>query len=105
MFLYFTEASLPPLCAVLGSLLISIPMQLYGRRITLVGISIPYVLGLYLMGISYYVSGIPLLFAGRILTGLATGAAAPTAQIYVSQVSGGRCSSFLMNDQLMISRR
>ena len=43
-----------------------------------------------MMGLSYYIGGIALLFAGRVLTGLATGAAAPTAQIYVSECSSPR---------------
>ena len=76
-------ASLPPLCAIFGSLLISFPMQLYGRRLTLAMISIPYVIGFYLMGLSYYVNCMPLLFIGRVITGLLTGASAPTSQIYV----------------------
>lgn len=65
-------------------------MQLYGRRVTLAGISIPYILGFYLMGLSYYVNWTPLLFVGRIITGVLTGASAPTAQIYV------RINTFLL---------
>ncbi len=76
-------ASLPPLCAIFGSLMIAFPMEMYGRRMTLATISIPYVLGFYLMGLSYYVDWAPLLFIGRIITGLITGASAPTSQIYV----------------------
>ena len=59
-------------------------MQAYGRRMTLVGISVPYILGFYLMGLSYYANWTPLLFIGRVITGLLTGASAPTSQIYVS---------------------
>jgi MFS family permease len=80
--LLFT-ASLPPLCAIFGSLMIALPMELFGRRLTLATISIPYILGFYLMGLSYYVNWTPLLFIGRVITGVLTGASAPTSQIYV----------------------
>lgn len=77
-------ASLPPLCAIFGSLLIALPMELYGRRMTLATISIPYILGFYLMGLSYYFNSIPVLFVGRLITGLISGASVPTSQIYVT---------------------
>jgi facilitated trehalose transporter len=77
---------LPPLCAIFGSLLIAYPMEMYGRRMTLATMSIPYVLGFYLMGLSYYVDWAPLLFIGRTITGLITGASAPTSQIYVTNI-------------------
>lgn len=79
-------ASLSPLCAVLGSLCISRPMEMYGRRLTLVGTSVPFIVGFYLMGLSYYVNYTPLLYIGRVITGLVTGAATPPAQIYVSLI-------------------
>jgi facilitated trehalose transporter len=63
--------------------MIAFPMEFFGRRMTLATISIPYVLGFYLMGLSYYVNWTPLLFIGRVITGLLTGASAPTSQIYV----------------------
>ena len=66
--------------------MIAFPMEMYGRRMTLATISIPYVLGFYLMGLSYYVDWAPLLFIGRIITGLITGASAPTSQIYVISI-------------------
>ncbi len=75
------------MCAIFGSLLIALPMQVYGRRMTLVGISVPYVIGFYLMGLSYYVDWAPLLFIGRVITGILTGASAPTSQIYVCPFS------------------
>ncbi|KAK4029896.1 hypothetical protein OUZ56_022854 [Daphnia magna] len=82
--------SLPPLCAIFGSLLIAFPMEMYGRRMTLATISIPYILGFYLMGLSYYVKSTSLLFIGRVITGLLTGASTPTSQIYVSECSSPR---------------
>jgi len=59
-------------------------MQLYGRKMTLVGISVPFILGFYLMGAAYYLVSPVLLFIGRVITGLAAGASPPTAQIYVT---------------------
>ncbi|XP_057379573.1 facilitated trehalose transporter Tret1-2 homolog [Daphnia carinata] len=82
--------SLPPLCAIFGSLLIAFPMELYGRRMTLASLSIPYVLGFYLMGLSYYLHSAAVLFVGRVITGLITGASSPTSQIYVSECSSPR---------------
>ncbi|XP_046649044.1 facilitated trehalose transporter Tret1-2 homolog isoform X2 [Daphnia pulicaria] len=82
--------SLPPLCGIFGSLMIAFPMEFFGRRMTLATISIPYVLGFYLMGLSYYVNWTPLLFIGRVITGLLTGASAPTSQIYVSECASPR---------------
>ncbi|KAI9559970.1 hypothetical protein GHT06_013978 [Daphnia sinensis] len=82
--------SLPPLCAIFGSLLIAFPMELYGRRMTLATLSIPYVVGFYLMGLSYYLHSATVLFVGRVITGLITGASSPTSQIYVSECSSPR---------------
>ena len=79
-------ASIAPLCALLGCLLISLPMQLYGRRLTLIGSSIPFMLGFFMMGMSHYANSVPLLFCGRILTGLVSGAMVPNAQIYVISI-------------------
>jgi len=87
------SASLPPLCAIFGSLMIAYPMEMYGRRMTLATISVPYVLGFYLMGLSYYMDWAPLLFIGRIITGLITGASAPTSQIYVVNFPTTKISS------------
>jgi len=65
-------------------------MEMYGRRLTLVGTSIPYAAGFYLMGLSYYINYTPLLYIGRVITGLVTGASTPPAQIYVSECSSPR---------------
>jgi len=65
-------------------------MEMYGRRLTLVGTSVPFIVGFYLMGLSYYVNYTPLLYIGRVITGLVTGAATPPAQIYVSECSSPR---------------
>lgn len=81
--LYRCIASMTPLCALFGSLLISIPMQLFGRKKALIGLSIPFVAGFLLMGLAYYSRHKAQLYVGRILTGLMNGAATPAAQIYV----------------------
>lgn len=74
---------MPPLCAIFGSVLIAFPMEMYGRRLTLATISIPYIVGFYLMGLSYYINSTILLFVGRIATGLMIGASMLPSQIYV----------------------
>ncbi|XP_057373492.1 facilitated trehalose transporter Tret1-2 homolog [Daphnia carinata] len=82
--------SMPPLCAIFGSVLIAFPMEMYGRRLTLATISIPYIVGFYLMGLSYYINSTILLFIGRIATGLMIGASMLPSQIYVSECSSPR---------------
>lgn len=79
----FRLASMTPLCALFGSLLISIPMQLFGRRISLMGIAVPFFLGFHIMGFTYFGRHKAQLYIGRIMTGLMNGAATPAAQIYV----------------------
>jgi facilitated trehalose transporter len=58
-------------------------MQYLGRRSTLIGVSIPFILGFILMGLSYHVVSLVPLYIGRALTGLMNGASLPAAQIYV----------------------
>lgn len=74
---------MPPLCALLGALLIGYPMQRYGRKVALVGLSVPFFLGFVLMGFTYFGRHKAMLFIGRLMSGLMNGAATPASQIYV----------------------
>jgi MFS family permease len=74
---------MPPLCALAGALLIGYPMQRYGRRTALIGLSVPFFLGFILMGFTYLVQHKAILFIGRLMSGLMNGAATPASQIYV----------------------
>ena len=76
-------ASLPPLSAIFGSLMIMALMQYFGRKAALIMISIPYILGFLLMGFTYFVRHKSTLFIGGILAGLVVGSSTPAAQIYV----------------------
>lgn len=76
-------ASLPPLSAIFGSLMIMALMQYFGRKAALIMISIPYILGFLLMGFTYFFRHKSTLFIGGILTGLVVGSSTPAAQIYV----------------------
>ncbi len=83
MALFFLIAAMPPLCALVGALLIGYPMQRFGRRIALIGLSVPFFLGFILMGFTYLVQHKSILFIGRLMSGLMNGAATPASQIYV----------------------
>ena len=76
-------AAMPPLCALAGALLIGYPMQRFGRRTALIGLSVPFFLGFILMGFTYLVKHKAILFIGRLMSGLMNGAATPASQIYV----------------------
>lgn len=79
-------ASLPPLCSLIGALLISAPMQIYGRRKALIWSSIPFVFGFLIMGFTIYGRHKAQLYVGRIITGLVAGATTPASQIYVRRL-------------------
>lgn len=76
-------ASLPMLGALIGSLLVGIPMQLYGRRKALIGHYILFIVGFLLIGFTYYGRHKSMLYVGRILTGAGAGMTTPASQIYV----------------------
>ena len=76
-------ASLPPLCAIFGSLFVIAPMQIFGRKKALMGLTIPGIIGFLLMGFTVFVRDKSILYVGRILTGLMGGATTPASQIYV----------------------
>ena len=74
---------MPPLCALVGALAISVPLQYLGRRITLIGLTIPFIAGFWLMGFTYFGQHKAMLYVGRLASGLMNGAATPASQIYV----------------------
>ena len=76
-------ASLPPLCALFGSLLASIPMQYLGRRKSLIALCAPIMIGFMLIGFAVFGRHKAMIYVGRIITGLMNGAATPASQIYV----------------------
>lgn len=78
------KASLPPLCALFGSLMVSVPIQYYGRRKSLIGLCVPLMFGFMLMGFTYFARHKSMLYIGRMLTGFMNGAATPASQIYVT---------------------
>uniref|UniRef100_A0A0P5NG88 Sugar transporter n=1 Tax=Daphnia magna TaxID=35525 RepID=A0A0P5NG88_9CRUS len=80
-------ASVPPLCALIGALLATYPLQHFGRRRTLIGLSIPFFIGFLLMGLTYFGRHKAMLYVGRVITGLVNGALTPASQIYISECS------------------
>ncbi|KZS13711.1 Uncharacterized protein APZ42_021097 [Daphnia magna] len=83
-------AAMPPLCALAGALLVGYPMQRYGRRTALIGLSLPFFLGFLLMGFTNLAQHKAILFIGRLLSGLMNGAATPASQIYISECASPR---------------
>lgn len=81
---FYRAASLPPLCAIFGSLMISIPMQYFGRKKALIGLSFAGIIGFLLMGFTFFARHKSILYIGRILTGILVGATTPASQIYVN---------------------
>lgn len=73
-----------PLCALVGALAVSVPMAYFGRRKTLIGLTIPFITGFYLMGFTYFGKHKAMLYIGRLMSGLMNGAATPASQIYVN---------------------
>ena len=76
-------ASLAPLAALFGSLLMIAPLRYFGRRKSLIAISLPALAGFILMGYTRYIRHKEALYVGRIITGLMNGASIPASQIYV----------------------
>ena len=90
--------SLPMFGAMLGALLIGVPMQIYGRRKALVGHYLLFSIGFLLIGFTHFVRHKAMLYAGRFLSGVGNGMTTPASQIYVAECSSpwirGRLGSF-----------
>lgn len=86
---------MPPLCALVGALLVTYPLEHFGRKKTLIGIIAPFMLGFMLMGLTYFSRHKAMLFVGRLITGLVNGALTPSSQIYVSQKTHRLCNTHL----------
>ena len=78
-----STASLPPICAMFGALLIGPLLENFGRKRSLIAITVPYMVSFFLMGFTIYGRNKVQLYVGRIINGLAAGAATPASQIYV----------------------
>ncbi|EFX84289.1 hypothetical protein DAPPUDRAFT_47180 [Daphnia pulex] len=81
---------MPPLCALVGALLISYPLQHFGRRKTLIALCPPFFIGFLLMGLTFFGRHKAMLYVGRLMTGLVNGALTPSSQIYISECSSPR---------------
>ena len=75
---------MPPLCALFGALLVGIPAHIFGRRKTLMGLSVPFFLGFMIMGFTVFGRNKAQLYVGRLLSGTMNGAATPVSQVYVT---------------------
>ncbi|XP_057373147.1 facilitated trehalose transporter Tret1-like [Daphnia carinata] len=84
----FKWISAVPMCgSFFGALVVSIPMQYFGRKKSLVGHYLLYILGFLTVGLTYSGKHKAMLYVGRILQGLAVGCTTPACQIYVSECS------------------
>lgn len=66
-----------------GALVVSIPMQYFGRKKALVGHYLLYIFGFLTVGLTCFGKHKAMLYVGRILQGLAVGCTTPACQIYV----------------------
>lgn len=69
--------------AVIGSLLINVPLQYYGRKKSLVWHYLIFSLGFLITGFTYFIKDKTSLYVGRFLMGFANGCTTPASQIYV----------------------
>lgn len=69
--------------ALVGALAIGVPMQMYGRKMAIIGLSVPFIIGWLLMGLAYWGRHKAMIYIGRVLTGAVGGSATPACQIYV----------------------
>ena len=76
-------ASFPMLGAIVSALIISKPMQYYGRKKTLIAHYLFYIFGFLIMGFTYFGKDKAMLYVGRYLIGLGGGSTTPVCQIYV----------------------
>lgn len=68
-----------------GALMISIPMQYYGRKKALIGHYLFYISGSVILGLTCIGKHKSMLYVGRLLQGLGVGCTTPACQIYVIQ--------------------
>ncbi|XP_045028718.1 facilitated trehalose transporter Tret1 [Daphnia magna] len=84
----FKWISAVPMCgSFFGALVVSIPMQYFGRKKALVGHYLLYIFGFLTVGLTCFGKHKAMLYVGRILQGLAVGCTTPACQIYVSECS------------------
>ena len=72
---------------MVGALLIGPLLENFGRKRSLIFVSVPYIVSFLLMGFTFFSRNSSQLYIGRILNGLAAGAATPASQIYVRYFS------------------
>lgn len=72
---------------MIGALLIVPVLEHFGRRRSLILVTVPYMVSFLLMGFTFFGRNKSQLYIGRILNGLAAGAATPASQIYVRYTS------------------
>ena len=80
--------------ALVGALVVSIPMQYFGRKAALVGHYTLFTTGFLLIGFAFFAHGHQhksiMIYVGRCLTGFAAGCTTPASQIYLSECSSPR---------------
>ena len=69
--------------AIVSAMVISMPMQYYGRKKTLIGHYLFYIIGFLIMGFTYFGKDKAMLYVGRYLIGWGAGSTTPVCQIYV----------------------
>jgi MFS family permease len=79
---------------MVGALLVGPLLEHFGRKRSLILVTVPYMASFLLMGFTFFGRNKSQLYIGRILNGLAAGAATPASQIYVRFINTCFLSSF-----------
>ncbi|KDR07364.1 Solute carrier family 2, facilitated glucose transporter member 8 [Zootermopsis nevadensis] len=80
-------ASVASIATPFGCLLCGPLLDHFGRRIALLALNVPFVLGWFTLALTPSPTSTPLLYLGRILTGIGTGMASVPACVYIAEVT------------------
>ena len=89
------SVSLPPLGAILGSLLSSVSLNFAGRKLSILLTGFIFLLSFLIIGLASIPSSVEMVLAGRAISGLAVGLAVPSTAVYVSECSSSTLRSIV----------
>ncbi|PSN45094.1 hypothetical protein C0J52_05095 [Blattella germanica] len=89
-------ASIASIATPIGCLLCGPLLDHFGRRMALLALNVPFLLGWITLALTPVPVVTPLLYLGRILTGLGTGMASIPACVYIAEVSDQRLRGMLV---------
>ncbi|KAJ9592466.1 hypothetical protein L9F63_015882, partial [Diploptera punctata] len=89
-------ASIASIATPLGCLLCGPLLDKFGRRIALLALNAPFLLGWFTLALTPSPTNVPLLYLGRVLTGLGTGMASIPGCVYIAEISDQRLRGMLV---------